>query len=299
MELSLTFIMCEFGHPNFLAHGLDGIVRNCPTKPRVLVPFSDPTVFYERADHNWPGARDFFINPTTGEKEVKFASIYDYIEKHGDWARENNIEFFDLTDLCLERKREIEATGEKYKGGHDCAIKNNWAARITTSEIICPNYDADFYPSYGYDVALLELAKANNKPKSTWIATHVQPNVVDNPGVFAPARIEATRANHCSHLGWPVESDILTPQDWNRFCGWMKSGRLITEPCGERRNAHWNPQCLRTQDFVSLGGFPVELGMDPNFDARLGQLGYTKYSTYEAFTLHKAWIRGELLAEHG
>jgi hypothetical protein len=297
MALSLTFIMCEFGHPNFLAHGLDGIVRNCPTRPRVIVPFSDPTKFYERDGRNWPGARDFFINQQTGEKEPKFRSIYDYIEKHGDWARENNIEFYDLTKLCLHLRRVAEERGTKYKGGHDCAIKNNWAAGMVTSEIIVPNYDADFYPSYGYDVALLELVKANNKPKSTWIATHVQPRVESEPGIFAPSRVEATRAYHCSHLGWPVASDILTPQDWNRFCQWMKSDRLIVEPCGERRNAHWNPQALRTEDFLGMGGFPVGLGMDPNFDAMLGEAGFTKYSTYQAFTLHKAWMRGPLLAE--
>ena len=298
--MELTFIMCEFGHPNYLAHGLDGIVRNCPTKPRVLVPFSDPTRFYERDGHNWPGARDFFINFETGEKEVKFTSIYDYIEKCGDWAKENNIEFFDLTDLCLERKREIESKGVKYKGGHDCAIKNNWAAKLVTSEILAPNYDADFYPSKGYDEALIRLAQTYSEPKSTWIATHVQPRIVENPELFIDADdIEQTRYWHCTHLAWPVSTDVLTPDEWNSFVGKIARREAIAEPCAARHRTHWNPQSLRTEDFLSMGGFTERLGMDPDFDDRLGQAGYTRYSTYEAFTLHKAWIRGSLLAEEG
>lgn len=295
--MQLTFIICEFGQPNFLAHALDGIVRNCPTRPRVIVPFSDPNEFLYRDGAPWPTARDFFINPETGAKEIRFTSIYHYIEKHGDWAKSNNIEFYDLTKLCHHSRRVIENSGTKYKGGHDCAIKNNWAAGMVTSEIIVPNYDADFYPSLGYDAALLELVKANNNPRSTWIATHVQPRIMENPDYRSREDIEQTRQYHCTHLAWPRLSDIVTRPEWEDFAGLLSRDETIVEPCGQRSRAHWNPQALRTEDFLSMGGFPVGLGMDPNFDASLGEAGFTKYSTYEAFTLHKAWIRGGLLAE--
>lgn len=307
--MDLTFIICEFGQPNFLAHALDGIVRNCPTKPRVLVPFSDPAQFALTDTERWPIARDFFINPQTGEKEIRFTSIYDYIERCGDWARANNIEFFDLTDICKGWKLAIESTGQKYKGGHDCAIKNNWAARNhATSEIIVPNYDADFYPSPGYDVGLLNCIKKHWYKDSTWIATHVQPRVVENPenyaGIDASAfrieAIEATRSFHCSHIAWPRRtSEIVARDEWEAFYYSQARDETIAERCGARSRCHWNPQALRTEDFLAVGGFPVELGMDPHFDDALGKLGYTKYSTCEAFTLHKAWIRGELLAEGG
>lgn len=288
----LTIVMCEFGHPNYLAHGLDGIVRNCPTRPRVIVPFSDPTAF------GWNPTRDFFIGKASGEKELKLTSIYGYIERCGDWARENNIEFHDLTALCLQRKKEIEARGIKYKGGHDCAIKNNWAAKLVTSEILCPNYDADFYPSSGYDVALIELAKKHSQSKSTWIATHVQPRIVDNPELYIDAEdVETTRDWHCTHLAWPVRSDIVTPQQWHDFYPLIRRSETIVEPCSARHRTHWNPQALRTEDFLAMGGFTERLGMDPDFDDRLGAAGFTRYSTYEAFTLHKAWMRGDLLAE--
>jgi hypothetical protein len=148
--------------------------------------------------------------------------------------------------------------------------------------------------------------EANNHPKSTWVATHVQPRVVDYvhkyPGIwtssFRRETIESTREWHCNLLGWPrAESTIVTREEWEAFYTPLLRPELITEPCGARNRAHCNPQALRTEDYINLGGFPVEVGMDPHFDSRLGELGYTKHSTYEAMILHKGWVKGELLAE--
>ncbi len=290
MPLELTVIMCEFRHPNYMAGGLDGLIRNSVTRPRILVPFSDPGAF------GLSQANDFLINPETGEKEQRFSSVYDYIEKCGTWAGQNNIEFIDLTGGCQELRQQIEARGETYQGGHDCAYKNNWAANLARSEIIVPNYDDDFYPSPGWDAALLGCVERNNNPQSTWVATHVQPRVVDNPGDWVD--IEETRQWHCNLLGWPrADSCIVTREEWNQFFTDHRSARLIMEPCGARQRAHCNPQALRTEDYLKLGGFPVEVGMDPHFDSRLGELGYLKHSTYEAFILHKGWVRGSLLAD--
>jgi hypothetical protein len=280
----LTVIMPLFRQPNFLSMALYGLVTRSVTRPRILVVWSRREAYPETA----PQIQDFLVD---ADRQVSrpYATVQDWIARHGDWATAHNIAFHEVTQMGLQLRDKL---GSDYIDGTDSAYKINYGIELADTEYIVPNYDADFFPSHGWDAALLACMRRHDGPKHTWIPTHVQPRYFD---WLWPSfdDIEESRALACTHLTWPVGDarHIVAEVQWDGLVKSLTSGREIIEPCGARREAHWNPQAFRTEEFREhIKGFPWGTGTDLEVDNIAGRAGFTKVSTYRSFILHKGWV---------
>jgi hypothetical protein len=286
-ESPITVIMPLFRQPNFLSMSLYGLVKNSVTRPRILVVWSRREAYPEPAA--WVGKFDFLINEQ-GEKVRRYATVEEWIEKHGDWATAHNIEFIEATQQGHGLRLDL---GAAWVDGSDSAYKINLGIAMADTEYIVPNYDGDFFPSLAWDYNLLECMKRHDKPLHTWIPTHVQPKYFYMARAPWGADIEKSREVACTHLTWPTwhPDEVIHEPDWRDLCNELNSFREIIEPCGARQAAHWNPQAFRTEEFrAHIGGFPFGTGTDMEVDNIAGRAGFTKVSTYRAFILHKGWV---------
>lgn len=284
---AITLLLPLFRQPNRLALCLEGIARHSVTRPRVIVVTSDETAFGE------PSAADFLVDAATDEQRRPFATAQEYIAARGDWAREHaGAEFIDLTAECLAYKAGIDSA--LWADGHDSGFKLNSVLHLLDDSTLFSTWDADFYPSPGWDAALLEMAAGDTAPLRTFAPVHVQPYIYPSTADF-PADIEETRRLHCTHLAYPTTHPAchLAPGDWEAFCArHLDAGKAITEPNGQRNRSHFNPLFWRAGEFrETMGAFgTMGTGFDVEYDDRAGALGFVKHTTYGALCLHKGWI---------
>lgn len=283
----ITVVIPLYRQPNFLAQAIEGLVSRSVTNPEILVVWADTErtkeAFPHRAEWDNP-CRDFVVGPDDARR-THYASIQDYIARRGAWAMANGVTFYDSTDECIAVRK---AAGD-FVDGCDIAVKNNIGNRMVTTPYIVPNYDADFYPSRGWDAELLALAESA-PGKGAFIPVHVQPRTDYDP----PADIEETRRIACNVLSWGVPHDHchVTRDDWDSLVESLRSDRRISEPCGVRRDLHYLPMLFRTEEFKAAGDYSmIGTGYEVEMDDRLGRLGFMKHSNYRAFNLHKGFIR--------
>ncbi len=290
-----TIVMPVFRQPNFLHQALTGIKRNSTANPKIIVVWTRAEEFAEfdqrRGVNNAP-ASDFLIN-SEGQREKRYASIQEYMDREALFLQTLDIYFYEANEEGWTLRNEL---GDSYIDGTDSAYKINLGIEMAETEFIIPNYDADFYPSPGWDKGLLNAIEFADNPLHTFISTHIQPNYEEGIGLrSAVDSIEETRRRHCTHLAWLTDSPEGTVQEdhWRYLCNSIRRKEFIVEPCGQRSRTHWNPQGFRLSEFREhIKGFPWGTGTDMHVDDIAGRAGFTKVSTYESFILHKAGIAG-------
>lgn len=291
-DSALTVIMPLFRQPNFLATALYGLVKNSTTNPKIIVVWSRQEAFVERS----PRPPDWLVYENR-ERFREYATVQEFIARHGtgpdSWCARHNITFYDATEEGHALRSEL---GDAYIDGTDSAYKINLGIGMAETEYIVPNYDADFFPSEDWDGELYRLMREHNGPKQTWIPTHVQPKFYEVLPAWAENdELEASREIACTHLTWPVSDPlcILHEDDWDDLSQYGLYGKrpTIIEACGERRQAHWNPQAFRTEEFREyIKGFPWGTGTDLEVDNIAARAGFMKASSYRSFILHKASV---------
>ena len=296
---NFTLIVPVFSQPNFLAVTLRGLIRNSFYKNRIIVVWSDP------AHQGQSLMSDFAVTPS-GERYHKYSSVQDYIAQKGDWCRDNNIEFVDVTDKCDAFMREYKA-GKIWKGssvtpapglwqgGQDVAFKDNLGVEMTYTDYVMPNWDCDFYPSPNWDKIMVDLASQTQRLRSIFVPVQIQPRELD-PFPNWKSMWKECRYINCSAYTIPIplgQANNMTDEELESFYGKWNSPSVHSERPGVREYLHHFPVLYRTNELQNIIG-PYNYqgaGYDLEIDNRCGELGFVKFTPFNAWCIHKAWIK--------
>ena len=295
---NLTIIVPLYRQPNHLATVLYGLVKNSVYKNRIIVVWSDPAQF------NHAKMQDFMVNMNLNRFH-KYDSVEDYIAKRGDWAAEHNIEFLDVTEQAKIFQKEF-ADGKynpytKWEDGVDTAWKDNIGIAMSNSEYTMPNYDADFFPSPGWDKILMDTL-AQLPPKSIVVPVQCQPLNFDKDPEWKYAWNDC-KYIACARLTIPIVGrEQNSPRGGNSIYEWemeeffnrWKENVILKEKPGARSILHHFPVLYRTEELKNVLGpehIPLSgAGYDLRWDDDAGKKGFTKYTPRNSWCFHKAFV---------
>lgn len=303
---NLTLLIPMYSQPNFLATTLRGLVRNSRLKNRIVVIWSDPA----RQDQVCASALDYLADYDMLMKEnklktyQKYSSIQDYMTRQADFIAENKIEFVDVTEPAYEfmlkykagkiwKGNSVKPANTPWEGGQDIAFKDNFGINITDSEYVMPNWDADFYPSPGWDEILLENAQLM-PPRSILVPVQMQPLEFDELPQWTNAW-EDGRYVACGRITMPIPrrgGNTTTDEELEEFHAKWARAELIKERPGERNYLHHFPVLYRTEELKNIIG-PYNYqgsGYDLEIDDRCGHLGFRKLTDRRSWCIHKAYV---------
>lgn len=305
MYNDLTIIIPMFAQPNFLATTLYGLVKNSVLKNRIIVVWSDP------ARQGEGGAKDYLtdysvlINEGKLKGYQKYGNVQDYMAQNADFIAKNEIEFVDVTEESYEFMLEYKAgliwkgnavkpAPGNWEGGQDIAFKDNWGIKLTTSEYVMPNWDADFFPSPGWDEILIRTMEG--LPHSSIVVpAQVQPLAFDTPPNWQDAW-EECRYIACARLTMPIPQrggNVVSEQELEDFYHKWARPIVLTERPGVRDRLHHFPVLYRTEELINILG-PEHInyqgaGYDLAWDDDAGQKGFMKYTPRDSWCIHKAF----------
>jgi hypothetical protein len=297
MSIVSTITVPAQGDPNYLHQCLHELIKNSYYKHRIIVIYDHPNPGVKE------GARDFSIDPKTGERTQPHKNLDEFFTSHAGWLQENGIELRDVTDryqlfYASYGRGEVYPGKTLAEGGVNIAFKDNVGLEMTTTEWMIPNWDTDFHPSMHWDKPIFDYAlNLSREIKEVVIPMHVQPQYMDgNPADFdawgtlsrsfarTHMAIPSRKRDNCGAV-WVTEAEFFAYAERNKRSG------LIVERCGDREQLHWVPWILRTEEIRKIGGFNYQgSGYDLEFDDRLRDKGgFSKVGICDSFVLHKGW----------
>ena len=295
-----------FAQPNFLATVLRGLIRNSRLKNRILVVWSDPAHQGESQAKDYLSDYDGFIKTGKLTPYQKYSSVQDYMERNADFIAQNNIEFLDVTERCGAFMEEYKA-GKVWKGsavkpapgvwegGQDIAFKDNISIEVLgeTCEWIMTNYDCDFYPSPGWDEALMGVT-AKVPRRSIVVPVQMQPMEFDELPQWGDIWNDC-RAIACARLTMPIprrSGNVTTDEEMEEFFKKTAQDVILKERPGRREYLHHFPVLYRTEELKDvIGPYNYQgAGYDLEIDDRCGYLGFTKYTPRNAWCQHKCYV---------
>lgn len=300
----ITIIIPMYRQPNFLATTLRGLIRNSRLKNRIVVVWSDPFRQKESLASDYLADYDTLIDENRLYAYQKYASIQHYMEKQADFIAEHEIEFADVTKPAYEFMQEYKAgkiwqgnaakpASTPWEGGQDIAFKDNWGVNMVTSEYVMPNWDADFYPSPGWDEILLENAQ-KMPPKSIIVPAQMQPLQFDSLPQWTNAW-EDGRSIACGRLTMPIpqrNGNTVTDEELEDFFVKWARDEVMEERPGVRNRLHHFPVLYRTEELKNtIGPYNYQgAGYDLEIDDRCGNLRFRKFTDRRVWCIHKAYV---------
>jgi hypothetical protein len=288
-----TIIIPNTVQPNYMHAALHGLVENSYYKHRIIVMWTDPDRFPDKAK-----VQDFEI--IDGQRRQTFSNLRHFFDHHAKWLRDNGVEVIDVTDETVAFHDRHLARGCKFEGGTALAWINNFGVSMTDTEWAIPNWDADFYPGLHWDKPIFDYAQGcGSHSREYLIPMHVQPVLVtsDEAASWDTWRDSAKVAVH--RMAIPTTKIVdgfayVTAGEFQEFQDrYRRPGVTIREPCGLRARLHWVPWILRTEAFRSVGFNYQGSGYDLAFDNAMGAAGFTKVGFCDSFIVHKGYVLPE------
>lgn len=303
MITSTIAIPC-YQHPNFLWAALRSLVEHSYYKHRIIVVWSDPARVEPGFGQPKTSASDWVtrIDGDGGRFEQRYTSIKDMLVREAAWLSAHGVENFDITDEYIEFRRGFERDrGAEFHGGVATAFHNNWGLARTDTEWTIPNWDADFYAGWHWDKSIFDYVTDHRPQREYLIPMHAQPALVAEAQIAAWDAWRDSHAISTHRLAIPTsrvlqdtggsKHPITTREELFAFeRKTRRPGAVIREPCGLRRQLHWVPWILRTEDIRAVGNFNYQgPGYDLAFDNAFGERGFVKVGFCDAFIMHKGW----------
>lgn len=303
METPYTIILPMLGQPNTLAFCLRGLVRNSRLKPKILVIWSRPE------EWGLSSASDYLIDYDTLRRYKKYESVQQYIQERGQWCADNNIEFHDVTEASKEFRAEYAVSKYRdrpWQGGVDIAWKDHYGTALTKTKYVAENWDADFYPSPGWDEILINALEFYRTRYDRVIAvpSQMQPMYFaedphwEDPWKESP-KIASARLTMpvWDKRRWSTEGNgdtfcAVYDSEFEDFVNKWGSNRVDEERPGIRDRLHHFPVMYDTEQFKNvIGGYSyMGSGYDVEIDNRCGAIGFQKISPRNSWIMHKGYI---------